>query len=350
MKLLFGLRNYIKGKIDKYELVDSDRRIRFVSEKPNRSDSIIEIDLGDDGLLKLLGYSDDDIWFYNANTSPYSNGYEFEDEYIIKENFKDGYGFFWYDLDSENKKILTEISKYIYPSFDLDDEEKRRKFAELLKNYFPDEIYRILSEIRDETNKAYTQSATDIIKKEIKEQLKDIGLSVYNENTLKLTVSELIQLLVEKAIPHGSINDLLDKIREKYEDSVGGWLEDTYSFWDSEYLDGETLNRSINWWLEKILDQLQESDPESQEKYLNILNKITNNFNFDTWYSLPKNENYKFKIVSIDRIDRENHKIEVWLIKNHLTKKFHFSDENFYNLLYQPTLFNFDEVYGFSNS
>ena len=71
--------------------------------------------------------------------------------------------------------------------------------------------------------------------------------------------------------------------------------------------------------------------------------RVTSKFNMDKWYKLPKSDKVSFKIVGFDK---ENLKITIVLQKEFQgIRTLDLSEENFNNLLYQPTLFKFDELY-----
>ena len=78
-----ALRDYIKGKIDSYDLKESDDLIYRIKEnQQNRGQSGVVISFNnEEEFLKFLGLHEDDIWFYQVINSPY-NDYEFMDEYF----------------------------------------------------------------------------------------------------------------------------------------------------------------------------------------------------------------------------------------------------------------------------
>ena len=73
-----ALKDYVKGKINKWELEDSDPEIYHVIEdKSNRGQSVIKLGFNDDKFWEKVGLHEDDVWFMKMLKSDYSD-YEFE--------------------------------------------------------------------------------------------------------------------------------------------------------------------------------------------------------------------------------------------------------------------------------
>ena len=131
-----ALKDYVKGKIQKWELEDSDPDIYHVREdRSNLGQSVIKLGFNDDKFWKSVGLHEDDVWFMKMINSHYSD-YEFMDSYSVKEDFSNGYTIF-YELNDDNIEKLKLISRYIFPKkFDLENEEFRSDFAEKLLTSF----------------------------------------------------------------------------------------------------------------------------------------------------------------------------------------------------------------------
>jgi hypothetical protein len=71
--------------------------------------------------------------------------------------------------------------------------------------------------------------------------------------------------------------------------------------------------------------------------------RILKKFKQDSYYNLPKDpkKETRFKIEGFEYPEM---KVVVYLQKGLKAKTLKLSEENFYNLLYQPTLFNLDEI------
>jgi hypothetical protein len=69
--------------------------------------------------------------------------------------------------------------------------------------------------------------------------------------------------------------------------------------------------------------------------------RILKKYNFERWYTLPKKKDVRFRI---EGFEKNPNRIHVRLSKDMKGRDLKLSEENFYNLLYQPTLFSFDEI------
>ena len=167
-----ALRDYVKGKIDSYDLRDSDDLIYRVKEnQQNRGQSEVVISFNnEEEFLKFLGLHEDDIWFYQSINSHYSD-YEFMDSYSVKEDFENGWGLY-FALDDENKKKLADISRIILPmKVNFDDEKFRNKLSEKLLINFKDDTEDILDDYQSERNIEMRNVARKYVEKELKEYL-----------------------------------------------------------------------------------------------------------------------------------------------------------------------------------
>ena len=128
-------------------------------------------------------------------------------------------------------------------------------------------------------------------------------------------------------------NRIIDKTNKS---RIGGWYENTYEFRDDEYFDTESFNREIERQFENILEELEDEENPISE-YLEFRKRILDKFPSDKWFDLPKNKTIKFKIESINR----DQTIKVRVGKNMVGDKvFNLTEEQFYQLLYQPQLFD----------
>ena len=122
-------------------------------------------------------------------------------------------------------------------------------------------------------------------------------------------------------------------------DSIGGWYENFYEFQDADKFDSEGFNNTIQRQFDKILDEL-ESNGELEE-YFAIRARLSSKFEFGKWNKLPTDDRYKFKIKGVDKDDL---KVNVELQTPLGYKNVKLTEENFNYLLYQPTLFNLDDI------
>ena len=339
-----ALRDYVKDKISAQELASSDDLIYDVKEnRQNRGQSevIVEFDNESDFLSKM-GLSDDDSWFYRVINSPYES-YEFIDWYSAKEDFENGWGLF-YVLDDENKGKLATIGRILVPlKVDLDSEKYRNQLGEKMMTNFKDETEDIISDYQTERNYAMTQNAREVVNKDFKEYFERFGFEPYGDG-FSTTVANLIMLYLKENQIHLTLEELLDKLVDN-NFVPGGWHEDIYQFDNDEDFDKESFNNYVSTKLDAILEKLEDSDVEGVtiQDYLDMTNRITKKFEIGQYYNLPKDlkKETRFKI---EGFEYPNMKVVVVLQKGLKQRKVKLSEENFYHLLYQPSLFNLEEI------
>jgi hypothetical protein len=126
--------------------------------------------------------------------------------------------------------------------------------------------------------------------------------------------------------------------------ALGGWAENSYEFQDSDNFDSDSFNNYTEKQLESILEKIEESEElggDAIKNFLDFRNRILSKFDLQKWYKLPKDKKVSFRV---EGFDRENMKVIVRLeeqFKGYRNVKL--SEDNFYNLLYQPELFKFGE-------
>lgn len=346
LKTFQALRSYIRGKIDSYDLMDEEPLINKVSRNDDvrgLSEFTIEFDSFSD-LGKILGLSDDDIWFYNAITNPYYD-YEFYDTEQAEENFTEGYGI-WYYLDDDNVKILENISKYFLgEKFDIDDESSKKNLASKLIDYFPNEMNRIFSEFNYHKNDELIESAKESITPTLKEFIEKHGFKFYYGDQLRITAGNLYSLFIQNDAIHLSLKQLLEKIFENSDGEIGGWDEDRYLYENDDYFDKDRFNREVNWNLEKIVDKIEGDDDygiDSFQSFKEMIDRITKKYKIGSWYQIPKDQNLLFRI---NGFDRESNQIDISLKKAGGPFKlanFKMSEDGFNKLLYQRELFKLE--------
>ncbi len=339
-----SLRKFAKGKIGKQELYESDPLISKVREESNeRVKSEVYLEFENSGeLLRILGLNDDDIWFYNAVNS--YDSYELYDHHSASEDFENGYGL-WYYLDDENIETLEKISKFIYSEpFDLENSKFKEGLAKKLIELFPRDMSDIFWDYTTERNSEITYSARESIREEISDFFGNIEFELIGEDILKTSVGELISLYIEEGIPHENLKNLFESYFSRQGGMRGGWRDSEWEYSTDENFDKDSFNRTVKRNLDDMLEKLMESfGDEEGRKFLDFVEKITKKFKVGKFYELPKDRRYKFAVTDFDR---DNKKIVLSLKKpDGDSKKIPLSQENFYNLLYQPELFKIDELY-----
>jgi hypothetical protein len=345
-----ALRRYVRGKISARELMEADPSIVHISEYSNHglSKLTIKVFRDENSIFRLLNLGEDDVWFYRVING--NETYDFYDYSTSYEDFKNGHGC-WYYFDEENKNLINKICSYFLSEpFDIDSEDSRAKCAEILSEMFRVDVESIISDFTNESNYSLNKATEVGMDLEIKKELNEIGIesdnikSIY-EGTLVFTVGELIALYVRSGDVHFTIKDFFVNLSENANINAGGWYEDYYQFEYDKYFDNDSFNRTVNNNLNDIVEKL-ESEDDSQEfkTFLDDIKNVTKKFKHNVWYSLPKNDKYVFRIIGYDK-ESLRLRIELKKQSSHLRKTINISIENFYNLLYQPELFDFEELY-----
>lgn len=338
-----ALRDYVKGKIQKGELEDSDPDIYHVREdRSNLGQSVIKLGFNDDKFWKNVGLHEDDVWFMKMINSHYSD-YEFMDSYSVKEDFSNGYTIF-YELNEDNIEKLKLISRYIFPKkFDLENEEFRSDFAEKLLTSFKKQTEDILDDYHTEKNREMTHVAQESIKKELDNYFNEFGFTYIPDDEFTTTVANLMMWYIRENAVHEPIEKLLPKIFSSSKISVGGWQENSYEYQDSKEFDSVSFNNYVERKLDEIIEKIEEGydgDFKIQD-YLDMVQRVSKKFEVGKWHNLPKKKDVRFYI---ENFEMNPNKVVVKLSRALQQRELKLSEENFYHLLYQPTLFNLEEI------
>ena len=338
-----ALKGYVKGNTSRYELEDSDPDIYHVREdRSNLGQSVIKLGFNDDKFWKNVGLHEDDVWFMKMINSHYSD-YEFMDSYSVKDDFSNGYTIF-YELNEDNIEKLKLISRYIFPKkFDLENEEFRSEFAQKLLTSFKRETEDILDDYQSEKNREMSKVAQKSIQKELNDYFNDFGFTYIPDDEFTTTVANLMMWYIRENAVHEPISKLLPKIFSSSRISIGGWQENSYEYQDSEEFDSVSFNNYVERKLDEIIEKIEEGydgDFKIQD-YLEMVERVSKKFEVGKWYSLPKKKDVRFYV---ENFEMNPNKIIVKLSKAFQQRSLKLSEENFYHLLYQPTLFNLEEI------
>ena len=338
-----ALKGYVKGNISRYELEDSDPDIYHVREdRSNLGQSVIKLGFNDDKFWKNVGLHEDDVWFMKMINSHYSD-YEFMDSYSVKEDFTNGYTIF-YELNEDNIEKLKRISRYIFPKkFDLENEEFRSEFAQKLLTSFKRETEDILDDYQSEKNREMSHVAQKSIQKELDDYFNEFGFTYIPDDEFTTTVANLMMWYIRENAVHEPITKLLPKIFSSSRVSIGGWQENSYEYQDSKEFDSDSFNNYVERKLDEIIEKIEEGydgDFKIQD-YLDMVERVSKKFEVGKWYNLPKKKDVRFYI---ENFEMNPDKIIVKLSKALQQRSLKLSEENFYHLLYQPTLFNLEEI------
>ena len=334
------LRGYLSGKDNSNQILSSDIVSGFEKDEENRGESIVEISFdGLDDYKKVFDLSDDDKWFLGIIDSTY-NDYNF---YPMDIDSEWGEGYIIDRFNDENTKLLREILKYILPTYvnaDLsDDYEVKSTIAKTLKDMFDREASDISYEYQSEMDRATEIGTRNTIESELCDYFEKYGFKKSSKNCFdeyQTTINNLIKLFEEHQPEKNTIESLLYRITE--DDSVGGWVENSYEMIDWESFDEEGFQRNVTYNLEKILDQISEN--ENFQQYKEVFDTITKNYEIQRWYNLPRNKDVSFRINGIDTDDLT---ISVSLRGKMGLSKYSFTDvDEFYSFLYNYKLFDGD--------
>lgn len=339
-----GLRNFIKGKITPRQLIDVDPLITDVKvDKNNLAQSKIEISFDSTkDLLESLGFSSDDSWFYGRINS-YHGPYEFHTWDSIDDDFKQGYSTHFFS--DENKELMKKISNlFSNETLDFDEEESIINFFKLFSEVFEEQYRNIVNDLSYERNSAMNQSAQDAVNSDIDRWMSSHDYKLNgDEDGIWVTIADLISNFMRYNIPHEDIKSLLETISANDEPSFN-WSEDYWGYENESYFDSDNFNNNVERELGKVIDELENSDakyPAPMSDFLDLVRRINKKFPVNVIFQLPKMKEVKF---SVKGFDREKNKINLVIYRNNQAKTLSLSEENFYHLLYQPTLFYLDEL------
>ena len=341
LDLFVGLKNFLQGKITSDELEKKSPIIDdVIVDKTNLRNSKIKIRIDEDEFFKILGMSDDDIWIYNSVNNPHypEEWYNYEDS---KHEFRSGYGL-WDTLDDENWDKLKTISNFIMtePLTFSTDVDYLDKYSEKLLSLFPQEIGEMISVYQTEMNNVIINTAAEIFENELVEVYTENKID-YGGGILTMTAGEIYDLFLEEGLPYLTIKELLKLYLGGLR--VGGWNTNLYEYNDPTKLDKSYLNKIYENELDKISSKI-EIDSEGAKRYLEMIDRISKKFQQDEWYNLPKDLSGKYKF-KIKNFTFDENLVVIFLKNENKVKLFKMTEQNFYNLLYQPELFNFDELY-----
>ena len=139
------------------------------------------------------------------------------------------------------------------------------------------------------------------------------------------------------------IEKLLPEIFKADKISVGGWAENSYEYQNKDYFDSSSFNNYVGRKLDEILEKIEDGAEENFniKDYVDMVDRVSKKFEVDKWHILPKKKDVRFKI---ENFEMNPNKIVVKLSKALQQRELKLTEENFYHLLYQPTLFNLEEI------
>lgn len=290
----------------------------------------------DEEYFKLFDISEDDIWFLTHLFSPYGSNLELYDSYRAKEDWEGGY--IVKHFSDENMELLNELRNIVAPNINIYEETD--KISKVLEDMFPKQVDYIVGDYESEMETAMSNT----IKKSIKEELCDIFMSdgIHNTNSCfykyMTSVDNLIKLYDNYNTKGSDLHSLLKKVG--HDKSIDGdYYSSMYDYMYSVDFDENSFNNTVKYQLESIMEELEDSDKFPDiEGYKKVIENLTKRYEFNKWYSLPKDKNILFKPV---KVNHENNEIEFeYKQKNSYNIKTGMLDmESFNAFLHHPELF-----------
>jgi hypothetical protein len=322
--------DYVLGQLDPmiYKLF-------FDKNKPEKSKITLTF-RNDSEYFELFDLGDQGKWYVNAIFDHYGNGYDFvdwDDDY----NWKEGYVL--YDFNDENKQKVNDILKYIAPNLTMDGEiETNAKIAVAMDEFFPKISQDIYNEYNSETNNGKNAAQREEIKDELCDIFRPYGLMKLSCFYKYITTVRILIKLFERYGTNMTLEEVLKELGHSIE--VQDFYEYAYEVEAYEHFDGESFNRSVSYSLDKIIDELEDSDNFlNMAEFKEIVSEIGKKYSYSGRYKFPKDENRWFEIVTVDpKTNLLNIKTGSYSgdYKIQHTEK---TLEDFYTLIYHPELF-----------
>jgi hypothetical protein len=307
----------------------------------NPKKTILTISFDDEmDYFKTIGVSDDDKWVFNTLFSGYyyDNSLNLYDSHRGYDDFSEGYMF--RSFSDENMKKLNEILKYISPeNYDFKPEEEwGEKVGKKLTDLFGREVDNIIDE--------YSNLENDCLDDEVKQNIIDDFCDIYktkgifvNDCFVNYFTSIGLLIAVYNTIKDKtlSIGELMFKLAENTVDnnSYGDYIYETYC--NEDY--SETFNKEVSSQLDKILEELEDSDQFLDIKGFNELySQAVSKYGINKYNVVPKDKNKKFRIITINP---SINKIVIEVVNwdtNEFEKR-ELNIEEFNNFLYTGELF-----------
>jgi len=214
-----ALRKYVRGKIDRDELIESDYFIMNVFSNEKRGYSEVEFEFDDEQeVASLLGISVHDVDFYNeVMQNEVAEIFDFD---YLENDFLEGSSDVWSWLNQENTKLLVDIGfKFVdddVDEIDFSDWEMMKEMNGTLYDSFPSTVRRMIATMEKYLNAAATIKAKKSIKEDLVKELKRTGFHV--EDDLKImtsTVTNLIVKYAENSMLNADLKTLVEKIAKQ---------------------------------------------------------------------------------------------------------------------------------------
>lgn len=325
------LRQYVDGKISKYELQEIDPIIKNVRE----NELVLRFDKYYDFLEKYVNLSNDDAYFLSSVNN---DSLVFYEDWRAMDDFLDGLGL-WFHLEGESAKKMEMIANHLVGPVDLNDDAETSILARKLEELFPRETNIMVSDYAEEQNRSQLIDAEKNVLDKFDDELKRLGFSKNGDyDEILVEIPYLIMWASRYRLNDHTLKQIIKKIFEENEIEGGNWMDDLYEFGNDSDFDKESLQSNLNYQLDNILEKLEEEDDNakgfSMKEFVDFVKRISSKFKSKTWYDLPKDKSIKFRL---NGFNRDSGKIKIQVSdKFPGIKNLEFSEDNFNKFLYQP--------------
>lgn len=250
-----ALRKYVRGKIDRNDLIESDYFIMHVYSNEKRGYSEVEFEFDDEQeVASLLGISVHDVDFYNeVMQNDVAEIFEFDS---LEEDFLEGSSEVWSWMDSANTRLLSEFAFNFIDSDELDfsDWEMIKELNDQLYDSFTNYTRRMIAILQKYMNFAATIKAKKSLKEDITRELSGTGFMVEDDlKEMSSNVSNLIFKYVEKNMLNDNLETLVKKVLvDNSHTWFPDWRHEPHYYLTSDNFDFVGYNEEIKVYLDKI--------------------------------------------------------------------------------------------------
>jgi hypothetical protein len=221
------------------------------------------------------------------------------DDYRYTEDWSEG-DFFQYAFNDQNKEKLINIVRTFFPSTDITD---TKKISELANEIDSDFVGRVVDEYASEWENCIYNNARDEIRSEldnpfVKFGIKQKSLAYKYESTVGVLLTWYKQLKSEDVDLGGLLKGLIDKFDGN--NYRGNWGELRYNG-DCPDWNNEAYQTYVSDRLDKIIEKYEEDERfVNFYEFIELQQKIDQEYGFDKWIPVKTDENTFFKINEID--------------------------------------------------
>jgi hypothetical protein len=340
---IYGALKRISGgeEIDVYKLSDIDGLIggfKFNKNTPGKSMVTLKFTDNED-YFNLFDLGEGDIWFLK---SLFSSSYHYDSMFYSSDT---GYhdwdeGYLMSELNEENIALIKQILIYVKPEIaELKDDEPYKDASELLRDTFSRQIDNIIDDFSNEKNSAMQEAAEEYVTNELCDAFQNYGLFAKSGcfYSYVTTVNVLLAMYNIEKERHVDLTEMLSKIGHTM--SVGPYEDSMYDY-GSGNLDIDSVNRNAKYELEKILEEIEDSNKYPNiTKFREIIDKVLSKYDLNRAYKLTRgNPSESFRI---QKIDPKTNKIFLTYYKagGTMGEPRSYTLEEFQDFLHNPELF-----------